>query len=221
MRLHDPSLDENRTVFALEVDLPRTASSDPRPFCRKGEKPYGPAGPVDCQSASKIAPRSASKIGSDSNLMKASILCAGEREKLDLVAPHRRPSGRSEASASDNRPKKPAGRQTGVPFIKSASEPNLDPPSYDSNRMRHLANSCFRTKTIGVQLRPRHCNKSLLESTISAKRGRDQYSTPVHSANPPSVPGDTCWRRAHEGSSEAVVATLSAQGRLFGGQSTR
>ncbi len=35
--------------------------------------------------------------GSDSNLMNASILCAGDREKLDLVAGHRRPSGRSEA----------------------------------------------------------------------------------------------------------------------------
>ena len=68
---------------------------------------------------------SACKIGSDSNLMEVSILCAGEREKLDLVAPHRRPSGRSEASASDNRPNKPAGRQTGVPFIKSASDPIL------------------------------------------------------------------------------------------------
>ncbi len=50
-----------------------------------------------CQSASKSDPRSASKIGSDSNLMKASIFCAGEREKLDLVARHRLPSGRSEA----------------------------------------------------------------------------------------------------------------------------
>src|SRR5271156_2398127 len=40
-------LDENRTVFALEADLPLADSADPRPFCRKGEKRYGPAGPVD------------------------------------------------------------------------------------------------------------------------------------------------------------------------------
>jgi hypothetical protein len=40
-------LDENRTVFALEADLPLADLADPRPFCRKGEKPYGPAGPTD------------------------------------------------------------------------------------------------------------------------------------------------------------------------------
>src|ERR1700683_4341225 len=39
--------DENRTVFVLEADLPLADSPDPRPFCRKGEKPYGPAGPDD------------------------------------------------------------------------------------------------------------------------------------------------------------------------------
>ncbi len=39
--------DENRTVFVLEADLPLADLADPRPFCRKGEKPYGPAGPVD------------------------------------------------------------------------------------------------------------------------------------------------------------------------------
>jgi hypothetical protein len=39
--------DENRTVFVLEADLPLADSVDPRPFCRKREKPYGPAGPAD------------------------------------------------------------------------------------------------------------------------------------------------------------------------------
>lgn len=39
--------DENRTIFVLEANLPLANSADPRPFCRKGEKPYGPAGPVD------------------------------------------------------------------------------------------------------------------------------------------------------------------------------
>jgi hypothetical protein len=39
--------DENRTVFVLEADLPLADSADPRPFCRKGEKPYSPAGPAD------------------------------------------------------------------------------------------------------------------------------------------------------------------------------
>jgi hypothetical protein len=39
--------DENRTVFVLEADLPLADTADPRPFCRKGEKPYGPAGPAD------------------------------------------------------------------------------------------------------------------------------------------------------------------------------
>jgi hypothetical protein len=39
--------DENRTVFVLEADLPLADTADPRPFCRKGEKPYGPTGPVD------------------------------------------------------------------------------------------------------------------------------------------------------------------------------
>jgi hypothetical protein len=39
--------DENRTVFVLEADLPLVDSADPRPFCRKGEKAYGPAGPAD------------------------------------------------------------------------------------------------------------------------------------------------------------------------------
>jgi hypothetical protein len=39
--------DENRTVFVFEADLPLAASADPRPFCRRGEKPYGLAGPVD------------------------------------------------------------------------------------------------------------------------------------------------------------------------------
>ena len=38
--------DENRTVLVLETDSTPNAV-DPRPFCRKGEKPYGPAGPVD------------------------------------------------------------------------------------------------------------------------------------------------------------------------------
>lgn len=40
-------LDENQTVFALEAEFPRAASFDRRPFCRKGEKPFDPAGPVD------------------------------------------------------------------------------------------------------------------------------------------------------------------------------
>ena len=39
--------DENRTVFVLEADLPLADTVDPRPFCRKGEKPFGPAGPAD------------------------------------------------------------------------------------------------------------------------------------------------------------------------------
>jgi hypothetical protein len=39
--------DENRTVFVLEADLPLADTADPRPFCRKGEKPYSPAGPTD------------------------------------------------------------------------------------------------------------------------------------------------------------------------------
>jgi hypothetical protein len=39
--------DENRRVFILEAALPLADLADPRPFCRKSEKPYGPAGPVD------------------------------------------------------------------------------------------------------------------------------------------------------------------------------
>ena len=39
--------DENRTVFVLEANLPLAETADPRPFCRKGEKSYGLAGPAD------------------------------------------------------------------------------------------------------------------------------------------------------------------------------
>jgi hypothetical protein len=40
-------LDGSRTILILDADLTPSVRFDPRPFCRKGEKPYGPAGPAD------------------------------------------------------------------------------------------------------------------------------------------------------------------------------
>src|SRR5271166_2323428 len=39
-------LDGSPALLVLETDSTPNAF-DPRPFCRKGEKPYGPAGPAD------------------------------------------------------------------------------------------------------------------------------------------------------------------------------
>jgi hypothetical protein len=45
VRLRDPRRKPDRLCSG--GGLPLADTVDPRPFCRKGEKPYGPAGPAD------------------------------------------------------------------------------------------------------------------------------------------------------------------------------